>query len=137
MVVAEYFSSTSGVGYVLLNSKNTFQMGPMWAAIVLIGLIGYFLDLGYVLFERRLLARHRGWRGRRARSARPEIQELATTTARQKLTRALEHISFRRRPQFVAVVGPSGCGKTTLLRCIAALMQPDKGAVLHRGQQFE
>jgi NitT/TauT family transport system ATP-binding protein len=38
--------------------------------------------------------------------------------------------------QFVAVVGPSGCGKTTLLRCIAALMKPDVGAVLHRGQQF-
>ena len=62
MVVAEYFSSTSGVGYVLLNSKNTFQMGPMWAAIVLIGLIGYFLNVAYVLFERRLLAWHRGWR---------------------------------------------------------------------------
>ena len=31
MVLAEYFSSTNGVGYVLLISKNTFQMGPMWA----------------------------------------------------------------------------------------------------------
>jgi NitT/TauT family transport system ATP-binding protein len=50
----------------------------------------------------------------------------------------LEDMSFRQEPgQFVAVVGPSGCGKTTLLRCIAALMQPDKGAVLHRGQQFD
>ena len=39
--------------------------------------------------------------------------------------------------QFVAVVGPSGCGKTTLLRCIAALMPPDVGVVLHRGQQFD
>ena len=38
---------------------------------------------------------------------------------------------------FVCVVGPSGCGKTTLLRCIAALMQPDVGAVLHRGQPFD
>ena len=49
----------------------------------------------------------------------------------------LEDMSFRQEPgQFVAVVGPSGCGKTTLLRCIAALMQPDAGTVLHRGQQF-
>ena len=62
MVVSEYFSSTNGVGYVLLLSKNTLQMGPMWAAIVLIGLIGYILNLAYVLAERRFLAWHRGWR---------------------------------------------------------------------------
>jgi ABC-type nitrate/sulfonate/bicarbonate transport system permease component len=62
MVVAEYFSSTSGVGYVLLISKNTFQMGPMWAAIVLIGLLGYLLSLLFALAERHFLAWHRGWR---------------------------------------------------------------------------
>ena len=62
MVVAEYFSSTSGVGYVLLISKNTFQLGPMWAAILLIGVIGYVLNVSYLLVERRLLAWHRGWR---------------------------------------------------------------------------
>jgi ABC-type nitrate/sulfonate/bicarbonate transport system permease component len=62
MVVSEYFSSTSGVGYVLLVSKNTFQLGPMWAAILLIGVLGYFLNLLYVLSERRFLAWHRGWR---------------------------------------------------------------------------
>jgi ABC-type nitrate/sulfonate/bicarbonate transport system permease component len=62
MVLAEYFSSSSGVGYVLLISKNTFQLAPMWAAIVLIGLLGYLLNLLFVIAERRLLAWHRGWR---------------------------------------------------------------------------
>jgi ABC-type nitrate/sulfonate/bicarbonate transport system permease component len=62
MVLAEYFSSSSGVGYVLLISKNTFQLGPMWAAILLIGILGYLLNLVFVLFERRVLAWHRGWR---------------------------------------------------------------------------
>jgi ABC-type nitrate/sulfonate/bicarbonate transport system permease component len=62
MVLAEYFSSTSGVGYVLLISKNTFQMGPMWAAIVLIGVLGYLLGLAFALAERHFLAWHRGWR---------------------------------------------------------------------------
>jgi ABC-type nitrate/sulfonate/bicarbonate transport system permease component len=62
MVLAEYFSSTNGVGYVLLVSKNTFQMAPMWAAILLIGLLGYLLNLLFVLAERRLLGWHRGWR---------------------------------------------------------------------------
>jgi ABC-type nitrate/sulfonate/bicarbonate transport system permease component len=62
MVVSEYFSSTSGVGYVLLISKNTFQLAPMWAAIVLIGVLGYLLNLLFLLLERRVLAWHRGWR---------------------------------------------------------------------------
>ena len=62
MVVAEYFSSTSGVGYVLLISKNTFEFAPMWAAILLIGLLGYGLNVLFMLAERRILAWHRGWR---------------------------------------------------------------------------
>jgi len=62
MVLSEYFSSTSGVGYVLLISKNTFQLVPMWAAIVLIGVLGYVLNLLFLLVERRVLAWHRGWR---------------------------------------------------------------------------
>jgi ABC-type nitrate/sulfonate/bicarbonate transport system permease component len=62
MVLSEYFSSTNGVGYVLLISKNTFQLAPMWAAIVLIGVLGYALNAVFLLAERRLLAWHRGWR---------------------------------------------------------------------------
>ena len=62
MVLSEYFSSTNGVGYVLLISKNTFQLVPMWAAILLIGLLGYVLNVLFILFERRILAWHRGWR---------------------------------------------------------------------------
>jgi ABC-type nitrate/sulfonate/bicarbonate transport system permease component len=62
MVLSEYWSSSSGVGYQLLISKNTFQFGPMWAAIVLIGVLGYLLNVLFVLFERRVLAWHRGWR---------------------------------------------------------------------------
>jgi ABC-type nitrate/sulfonate/bicarbonate transport system permease component len=62
MVLSEYWSSSSGVGYQLLISKNTFQFGPMWAAIVLIGLLGYLLNLLFLLVERHVLAWHRGWR---------------------------------------------------------------------------
>ncbi|MDQ3778666.1 MAG: ABC transporter permease [Actinomycetota bacterium] len=62
MVLTEYFSSTSGVGYVLLISKNTFQLVQMWSAIVLIGLLGYLLNLLLLVVERRVLRWHRGWR---------------------------------------------------------------------------
>jgi ABC-type nitrate/sulfonate/bicarbonate transport system permease component len=66
MVLTEYFSSTSGVGYVLLISKNTFEFTPMWAAIVLIGVLGYLLNVVFILAERRVLAWHRGWRASQA-----------------------------------------------------------------------
>jgi ABC-type nitrate/sulfonate/bicarbonate transport system permease component len=62
MVLSEYFAATNGVGYVLLISKNTFQLGPMWAAILLIGLLGYLLNALFLLAERRALGWHRGWR---------------------------------------------------------------------------
>ena len=62
MVLAEWFSSTNGVGYVLLDAKNTFQMAPMWATILLIGLLGYLLNVLFLLAERRALRWHRGWR---------------------------------------------------------------------------
>ena len=62
MVLSEYFSSTDGVGYVLLISKNTFEFKPMWAAILLIGILGYLLNALFLLAERYVLAWHRGWR---------------------------------------------------------------------------
>ncbi len=62
MVLTEYWSSSNGVGYVLLISKNTFQLGPMWAAILLIGVLGYTLNLLFGIVEKRALAWHRGWR---------------------------------------------------------------------------
>jgi ABC-type nitrate/sulfonate/bicarbonate transport system permease component len=62
MVLSEYFSSTDGVGYVLLISKNTFEFKPMWAAILLIGILGYLLNALFLLVERHVLAWHRGWR---------------------------------------------------------------------------
>jgi NitT/TauT family transport system ATP-binding protein len=46
----------------------------------------------------------------------------------------LQDISFTQEAgEFLAIVGPSGCGKTTLLRCCAALLLPDEGAVRHDG----
>jgi len=62
ILVAEYYSSTNGLGYVLLNSKNTFVYRPMWSAILMIGLLGYALNALFLLFERRALGWHRGWR---------------------------------------------------------------------------
>ena len=43
---------------------------------------------------------------------------------------ALRDVTFETRAgEFLSVVGPSGCGKTTLLRVLAALIQPTRGRV--------
>jgi NitT/TauT family transport system ATP-binding protein len=37
--------------------------------------------------------------------------------------------------ELVSIVGPSGCGKSTLLRCVAGLIEPTEGRILHGGEQ--
>jgi ABC-type Fe3+/spermidine/putrescine transport system ATPase subunit len=32
--------------------------------------------------------------------------------------------------EYVCVIGPSGCGKSTLIKCIAGIIQPDRGEIL-------
>ena len=40
------------------------------------------------------------------------------------------------RGEIFSLVGPSGCGKTTLLRLIAGLEQPDRGAIILDGREI-
>ncbi len=49
---------------------------------------------------------------------------------------AIRRVSFTvAERELVCVVGPSGCGKTTLLKCIAGLMRPSRGAVVLDGAE--
>ena len=135
MVLSEYFSSTSGVGYVLLISKNTFEFTPMWAAIVLIGVLGYVLNVALPL--RRAQAARVASRLARRADLMLEIGNLAKTYGSgEKETQALRDVSFVVEDgEFVCVVGPSGCGKTTLLKCVAGLLRPTRGDIILRGKR--
>ena len=66
MVISEMIGSTNGLGYVVIQAQRSFAMPDMWAGIVLLGLLGYLLNALFGLVERRLLAWHRGARGRTA-----------------------------------------------------------------------
>ena len=62
MVISEMVASTNGIGFFVLQSQRSFAIPEMWSGILLLGLLGYILNLGFVLAERRVLAWHRGAR---------------------------------------------------------------------------
>lgn len=55
MIISEMSASTSGVGYFISQAQNTFAITDMWSGIVLLGLLGYVLNLLFTLVERRVL----------------------------------------------------------------------------------
>lgn len=63
MVVGEMLGSTNGVGYLVLEAQRTFQVPQMWAGMLMLGIIGYLLNLLFLAVERRTLYWYRGLRG--------------------------------------------------------------------------
>ena len=55
MVVSEMFGDTTGIGYRLIAAKALFDFMTMWSWIVLLGIIGYGLNLALLAVERRAL----------------------------------------------------------------------------------
>lgn len=73
-----------------------------------------------------------------ARESMIEIQGLSTTyrTREGESIRALQdiHLSIG-DGEFVTVVGPSGCGKSTMLKILAGILRPSRGAVSIAGEK--
>lgn len=62
--------------------------------------------------------------------------EVRNVTKTFRTFTALRDISLHvKSGELVALLGPSGCGKTTLLRILAGLEQPDRGAILLNGDE--
>jgi ABC-type nitrate/sulfonate/bicarbonate transport system permease component len=55
MVVSEMVASTSGIGFFTLQAQRGFAFTEMWAGMLLLGLLGYLLNLAFGLVERRVL----------------------------------------------------------------------------------
>jgi ABC-type nitrate/sulfonate/bicarbonate transport system permease component len=60
MVISEMVASTNGIGFFVLQSQRSFAIPEMWSGIVLLGIVGYALNLLFTTVERRVLAWHRG-----------------------------------------------------------------------------
>lgn len=58
MVVSEMLASTGGVGFLILQSQQQFKIPDMWAGIIMLGLLGFLLNLILDPIERGILAWH-------------------------------------------------------------------------------
>jgi NitT/TauT family transport system permease protein/sulfonate transport system permease protein len=54
-VVAEMIAGSEGIGYYLITMQFAMRAGEMYAAILLLALVGYVLNLGMLRVERRVL----------------------------------------------------------------------------------
>ncbi len=55
MIVSEMVASTRGIGFFTLRAQRSFDFPQMWAGMMLLGLLGYLLNLAFGLAERRIL----------------------------------------------------------------------------------
>jgi len=60
LVAAEMIGAHAGLGFLTLNSQETFQIPSMYAGILLLALLGLALNYGLALLERRLTGWLRG-----------------------------------------------------------------------------
>jgi ABC-type nitrate/sulfonate/bicarbonate transport system permease component len=63
VVIADMLGSSQGVGFQLVNAQTSYDIPAMWSALFMIGILGFLLNAIFLVFEYRLLAWHRGWRG--------------------------------------------------------------------------
>ncbi|MGP3533643.1 ABC transporter permease [Microbacterium sp. RD1] len=64
MVVSEMFGSSSGLGYLILQSQRLYAMTTMYAGILILGAIGILLTALFSVVERRALTWFEGMKGR-------------------------------------------------------------------------
>lgn len=55
MIISEMVGATSGIGYATLAAQRNFQIPEMWAGMILMGILGYLLNAGFLAVEKRLL----------------------------------------------------------------------------------
>jgi ABC-type nitrate/sulfonate/bicarbonate transport system permease component len=60
IVVSEMIGSTNGLGYYILQSQRTFAIPEMYGGIVLLAILGYTLNAGFLAIEKKALAWHHG-----------------------------------------------------------------------------
>ncbi|MFE7445203.1 ABC transporter permease [Streptomyces chartreusis] len=64
MVVSEMIASSSGLGYLILQSQRLYALTPMYAGVLILACAGWLLTLLFSAAERRALVWFEGMKGR-------------------------------------------------------------------------
>ena len=64
MVISEMFGSSDGLGYLILQSQRLYALVPMYAGVLLLGLLGVLLTAAFSRVERRSIRWFEGQKGR-------------------------------------------------------------------------
>lgn len=67
MVASEIIGSTEGIGFVLVSAQQDFDGPGMWAAMLVLGVIGVVLNVLFIFAQRFVLGWYLGMRAREAR----------------------------------------------------------------------
>jgi ABC-type nitrate/sulfonate/bicarbonate transport system permease component len=62
MVISEMFAASSGLGFTIIQFQRGFAIPEMWSGILLLGLLGVALSLGFRVAEHRVLSWYHGLR---------------------------------------------------------------------------
>jgi ABC-type nitrate/sulfonate/bicarbonate transport system permease component len=60
VVISEMVGATSGIGYFILDAQRSFRIPQMYAGMLVLALLGYLLNRGFLLADVRLMAWHKG-----------------------------------------------------------------------------
>lgn len=63
MIISEMQGSTNGLGFQVLNAQRSFDTPGTYAGVIVIGVVGLVVNLGFLLVEARIMRWHRGARG--------------------------------------------------------------------------
>lgn len=55
VIIAELYASSSGVGFMIVNSQRNFDILGVWSGVLLLGAIGIVVNFLFVLAERRIM----------------------------------------------------------------------------------
>jgi ABC-type nitrate/sulfonate/bicarbonate transport system permease component len=58
IIISEMVGGTNGLGYTILSSQRAFAIPETYAGIVLLGILGFVLNAGFGVLERRLIGWH-------------------------------------------------------------------------------
>ena len=63
MVISEMIGSTNGLGFQVLSAQRSFDVPGTYAGVIVIGVVGLVVSLGFVVAEGWIMRWHRGARG--------------------------------------------------------------------------